>query len=121
MGNIRHTEPDRLEIVHRSRVEHSNTIPTGLDLDGQVSLETPGRFVVMENLLKWCVFQRCTVDIPRDPVVVEHRSSLKRCPFDQMNERFGDMRNAHDFVMIHVVCRTCDGGVLPSALPYELE
>ena len=77
MGNIRHAEPDWLEIIQRSRVEHSNTIPTGLDLDGQMSLETPGRFVVMENLLKRRVFQRCTVDIPRDPVVVEYRSSLK--------------------------------------------
>ena len=47
-----------------------------LTLDGQMLLETLIRLGVVEDLLERSVFERCTVDVSCDPIVVEDGSSL---------------------------------------------
>ena len=57
-------------------VEDGNTVPAGLDLDGKVSLETVLRVGVVKDGFEGRVFERGTVDVAGDPVVVEDRCTL---------------------------------------------
>ncbi len=87
--------------VKRFRIQYRDSIPARLDLNGKMTLESLRRLGMMENPFKRCIFQRGSVDIPRDPVIVEHGSG--------------------NFIVIHIIGGTGDPGVVPSALPDELE
>ena len=64
-------------LVEGSRVEDGDTVPAGLDLNGQVLLEAHRRGAVVENVLKGSVLESSTVDVTRDPIIIEDRSTLK--------------------------------------------
>lgn len=72
----RHPEPHVWRAVERRGVEHGDSVPAGLDLDGEVPLEAVGGGRVVEDGFEGGVFECCAVDIAGDPVVVEYGSSL---------------------------------------------
>ena len=57
-------------------VEDGDTVPAGLDLDGEVARESVLRGDVVEDGFEGSVFERCAVDVARDPVVVEDGGTL---------------------------------------------
>ena len=57
-------------------VEDGNTVPAGLDLDGEVARESVLRGDVVEDGFEGGVFERCAVDVARDPVIVEYGGTL---------------------------------------------
>jgi hypothetical protein len=63
-------------LVEGSRVEDGDTVPAGLDLNGQVLLEARRRGAVVENILKGSIFESSTVDVTRNPIIIEDRSTL---------------------------------------------
>lgn len=62
--------------VERCWIEYSDTVPTRLDLDGKMALESLRRVVMVKYLLKGCVFESRAVDVASHPVVVEDGGSL---------------------------------------------
>ncbi len=63
-------------LVKGSRVEDGNTVPTGLDLNRKVLLETHGCGAVVENSLEWSVLKSGTIDVTRNPIIIKDRGTL---------------------------------------------
>lgn len=90
-------------------------------LNGQMALESVVRLCVVEDLLEGGVFERCTIDVSRDPIVVEHRCTLRQ-PLATSDELLGRRLGAtHNVVVVHVIRRTGDTRILPPRLPDQLE
>lgn len=101
LGNACHPEANVFRLVEGSRVEDGDTVPAGLDLNGQVLLEAHRRGAVVENILKRGVFESSPVDVTRNPIIIEDRGT--------------------EFIMIHVICGAGNAGIIQSALEDELE
>jgi hypothetical protein len=76
LRNAGHTEANVWRLVERCGVEDSDTVPAGLNLDGQMALETVRGWWVVEYRFERSVFECCAVDISCHPVVIEHWSTL---------------------------------------------
>jgi len=76
LGDAGHAEANAFWLVEWSRVQDSNAIPAGLDLDGEVLLEAHGRGVIAEYSLKGRVFEGGPVDIAGYPIVVKDGRTL---------------------------------------------
>jgi len=63
-------------LVEGSRVEDGDTVPAGLDLNRHMLLEAHGRGAVVENIFERSVFESSTVDVTRNPIIIEDRSTL---------------------------------------------
>lgn len=72
----RHPEPHMRRGVKRSGIEDGDAVPAGLDLDGEVALETVGGGTVVEDGFEGGVFEGGAVDVAGYPVVVEYWGAL---------------------------------------------
>ena len=92
---IRHPELDRRWRIERHWIQDRDTVPTRLDLNGQVTLPALVRDRVVEYHFKWSVFQGGTIDVPRDPVVVEHWMSLQMVVIGQRSSPRWEATSVH--------------------------
>lgn len=74
-----HAKPHMRRGVKRSGVEDGDAVPAGLDLDGEVALETVRGGTVVEDGFEGGVFEGGAVDVAGYPVVVEYWGTL--CPY----------------------------------------
>ena len=65
-------------LVEGCRVKDGDTVPAGLDLNREVLPEAHRRVAMLENILKGSVFESSAVDVARNPIIIEDRSTLKK-------------------------------------------
>lgn len=69
--------------VHRCGVEDGDSVPAGLDLDGEMALEAMAGFDVAEDGFKRSVLEGGTVHVASDPAVPKGRRKFRRTKLDQ--------------------------------------
>lgn len=106
-------------LVEGRRVEDGDTVPAGLDLNGEVLLEARRRGAMVEDFIERSVFEGSTVDVTRNPIVIEDRSTLKIHLGQFVNEWVEEERT-YELIMVHIICGTGNAGIVQTALVDKL-
>jgi hypothetical protein len=77
LGQSSHPEPNVRREIEWLRIQYSDTVPTGLDLNGQMTLEPVRARCMVEDRFVGCVLQCSAIDVSSHPVIVENGCALK--------------------------------------------